>query len=115
MYVNDAIAMHLKPEITLRYSSNCFGTTDAINFENMFLRISDYKSGETPASMHQLEVYESLFCLEYDYSPFDIGSELRIYQNNEKIRYTPAPERIQGIMDNIIIFDREIERIMSEE
>ena len=65
LYVNDAIGYKMTPEQPLYYSENCFGTADSISFRNNFLRIHDYKSGTTPASMHQLEIYAALFCLEY--------------------------------------------------
>ena len=62
MYVNDAIKFGLKPEQPLYYSRNCFGTTDAIGFDNGILRIHDYKSGIVPAHEEQLFIYGSLFC-----------------------------------------------------
>ena len=77
LYVNDAIGYKMTPEQPLYYSDNCFGTADAISFRQNFLRIHDLKSGETPASMHQLEVYAALFCLEYHVNPEEIKIELR--------------------------------------
>ena len=55
-FVNDAIGFRMYPEIILYYSINCFGTTDAIIFDefNKILRIHDFKSGITPAKMDQL-------------------------------------------------------------
>lgn len=62
-YVNDAIGFRLKPEVTLKYSQVCFGTADAIDYKerDKFLRIHDYKSGTTPASMDQLLIYDAYY------------------------------------------------------
>ena len=116
LYVNDAIGYRMIPEQILFYSENCFGTADAIAFseKKKFLRIHDLKTGDTPASMHQLEIYDALFCLEYGYSPFDIEHELRIYQSNDVAIYKPDPEDIVRIEDKIITFDKCIENIKQE-
>lgn len=115
MYVNDAIGFNMIPEQVLYYSNNCFGTTDAISFKNGFLRIHDYKSGETPAHMEQLMVYEALFCLEYDIKPGEIESELRLYQFDDKLIFKPTAEDILPIMDKIVRFDKIITKIRAEE
>ena len=115
MYVNDAIGFKMTPEQPLVYSANCFGTADAISFKNNKLRIHDLKTGETQASMHQLEVYDSLFCLEYGYSPTEIEIENRIYQLDEIQIDIPDPMLIRSIMDKIIIFDQLIEKLKMEE
>lgn len=115
MYVNDAIGYKMKPEQVLYYSDNCFGTADAIAFRNNFLRIHDYKSGVTPASIKQLMIYAALFCLEYHVKPGDIGIELRIYQNNEILVHNPTVDEITHIMDKIITFDKLINKIQVEE
>lgn len=114
MYVNDAIGYKMTPEQVLYYSDNCFGTADTICFRNNFLRIHDYKSGQIPAHMEQLRIYEALFCLEYGYKPDQIESELRIYQSDEIIAETPDPQEIMRIISQIIKLDKEIEKIKSE-
>lgn len=114
-YVNDAIGFRMTPEQILFYSYNAFGTADAISFRKSLLRIHDLKTGTTPVSMHQLEVYASLFCLEYDIRPTTINFELRIYQNNEIVVHEPDQEDIINIMSKIINFDKEIDKIKSEE
>src|SRR4030065_275180 len=81
-YVNDAIGYRMTPEQVLFYSNNAFGTTDSICFRDHLLRIHDLKTGVTPVSMRQLEIYSALFCLEYDHKPSEIAIELRIYQDN---------------------------------
>lgn len=114
MFVNDAIGFKMTPEQVLYYSDNAFGTADAISFRNNLLRVHDLKTGNTPASMKQLEVYAALFCLEYSKHPNDISIELRIYQNDEIIVHIPNPEDIMHIMDKIIIFDKRIDKIKME-
>jgi hypothetical protein len=111
LYVNDAIGYKMTPEQLLYYSDNCFGTADAIAFRQNFLRIHDYKSGESKTSMHQLEVYTALFCLEYRLNPNDIKIELRLYQLDEILIHEPSPDDIHQIIDKIIIFDKRIEKI----
>lgn len=105
-FVNDAIGFKMTPEQPLYYSDNCFGTADAISFRKNFLRIHDLKTGAIPASMTQLMVYASLFCLEYGYSPEEIDMELRIYQSNDVIVEIPEPEDISEIMHIIVAHDR---------
>jgi hypothetical protein len=113
-YVNDAIGYGMEPEQILYYSENCFGTTDAIGFRRNLLRIHDLKTGVIPGSVHQLEVYAALFCLEYGQKPGEIGIELRIYQYDEIEVYVPEVDIIAHIMDKIIQFDRRIERLKVE-
>lgn len=116
MYVNDAIGFRMEPEQVLFYSPNCFGTADAISFKKNFLRIHDLKTGVTPASLHQLEIYASLFCLEYDYKPGELdGIELRIYQNDDICYGYPEADTIAPIMDKIVMFDKIINKIREEE
>ncbi len=121
MYVNDAIAYKMNTEVVLRYSDNCFGTADAIKFNERkkHLRIHDLKTGEIPASMRQLMVYAALFCLEYDYNPEDIEIELRLYQNNMCLIHMPTnedepPENIRYIMETIKEHDKDIEEFKLE-
>jgi len=108
-YVNDAIGYKMSCEQPLYYSDNCFGTADTISFRRNKLRIHDLKTGLTPASEHQLEVYAAIFCLEYSIDPFDIEIELRIYQREDIRVFEPSPELILGIMDKIVLFDHQIE------
>lgn len=117
MYVNDALHYNLTPEQPLYFSRNCFGTADAISFDEQksFLRIHDLKTGVTPAHMEQLQIYAALFCLEYHKNPSFIESELRIYQNNSIEICKPASEDISIIMKTIIRFDELIEKMKQEE
>lgn len=116
-YVNDAIGYKMTPEQPLYYSDNCFGTADAISFKQntKTLRIHDLKTGVSPVSMHQLEIYAAIFCLEYRVDPFEIQIELRIYQSDNVDIYEPKPDTIRYIMDKIILFDKEIEKLKLEE
>ena len=115
MYVNDAIGFKMKPEQPLYYSSNCFGTADTISFKNDLLRIHDLKTGVTQASLHQLEIYTALFCLEYNIKPADIDIELRIYQYDDILIGNPTADIILPIMDKIIRFDKILTAIKEEE
>jgi len=103
------------PEQVLYYSDNAYGTADAISFKKNLLRIHDLKTGVTPVTPHQLEVYAALFCLEYNYSPKSIEMELRIYQFDEILVHIPEDDFIEYIMDKIISFDKIIENIKVKE
>lgn len=109
LYINDGVGYKMESEVCLYYSQNCFGHADSISFRNNVLRISDLKTGATPASHHQLEVYAAIFCLEYAIEPNQIDIELRVYQNNEVRLYIPEDDTIDFIMDKIVSFDQKIE------
>lgn len=115
-YVNDAIGFRMTPEQPLYYSDNCFGTADAIAYDEKkrFLRIHDLKTGEVPAKMAQLMIYAALFCLEYHHKPGQMGFELRIYQNDGIDICNPTGEDILPIMDKIIQFDKLLNTIKGE-
>lgn len=108
LYVNDAIGFRMKSEQILFYSENAYGTADTISFRKELLRIHDLKTGITPASFHQLEVYAAFFCLEYRIRPFDIGMEFRIYQNDDVQVSFGDPDDITRIMEKIKLFDKHI-------
>lgn len=116
-YVNDAIGYRMTPELVLYYSSNSFGTADSLSFRDNVLRIHDLKTGVSPVSMRQLEVYAALFCLEYSIVPSEIYMELRIYQMDTVLVHKPNPNEIATICNKIIQFDEKIEQIrrMEEE
>lgn len=108
LYVNDAIGYKMSVEVVLCYSYNCYGTADAICYRNKFLRIHDLKTGISPTSMKQLEIYAALFCLEYELDPKDMGMELRIYQTDGVFVHKPGFEEIRFIMDKIRDFDEKL-------
>lgn len=113
-YVNDALGFRMDPEVTLYFSENCFGTTDAISFRNNQLRIHDLKTGITSSSFDQLSIYAALFCLEYKVKPMDIVMEFRIYQNDD-VRIEPGdPDYVTHIMSKIIAFDKFINELKME-
>lgn len=116
-YVNDAIGYNMKPEVVLYYSDNCFGTADAIlyNEKKKLLRIHDLKTGETKVHKEQLYIYAALFCLEYNIRPSDIEMELRIYQSDDVQIYTPEGDEIVPIMDKIIAFDKILSNEINRE
>lgn len=113
-FVNDAIGFRMKSEQPLFYSVNAFGTADAISFRDDCLRIHDLKTGVSPVSMSQLEIYAAYFCLEYKIKPETIEIELRIYQGDEVVIHKPDPQDIRLIMDKIVDFDKRIEQIKAE-
>lgn len=111
-FVNDSIGFRMTSEQTLFYSENCFGTADAISYEETpegkSLRIFDLKTGSSRVTFRQLHVYSALFCLEYNCDPFDLNIELRIYQNNEILIQSPDPTEVRAIIDTIVKFDKII-------
>lgn len=115
MYINDAIGYRMTPEQVLYFSEYCFGTADAICFNDNLLRIHDLKTGVTPVKIEQLEIYAALFCMEYHIKPGDIKMELRIYKDNEILYHKPEADEILPIMDKIIRFDKKIREINEEE
>lgn len=115
MYVNDGIGYKMSPEQVLFYSFNCFGTADTISYRKNVLRISDLKTGVTPVSFHQLEIYAALFFLEYDEKPGSVRTELRIYQNDEVQELFPEPDYIVDVMGKIRYFDNLLESYREEE
>lgn len=110
-YVNDAIGFRMNIEQVLYYSPNCYGHADTAAFGKDILRIHDLKTGVIPGSMHQLEIYAALFCLEYGVKPGKIETELRIYQNDEVLVNNPDVDVIAHIMSKIIVFDQQIEEM----
>lgn len=115
MFINDAIHYRMVPEQVLYYSENCFGTADAIAYRRKKLRIHDLKTGVIKGSIHQLEVYDALFCLEYDVDPYDISHELRIYQDDQVNIWEADPDDIMYIMEKIQRFDKMINLLRLEE
>jgi hypothetical protein len=113
-YVNDAIGYRMTTEQILYFSDNCFGTSDTISFRNKLLRIHDLKTGVNAGSVHQLEVYAALFCLEYGFKPGAIDMELRIYQDDVVEICIPEVDTIAHVMSRIITFDRRIEILRAE-
>ena len=113
MFVNDAIGFRMTPEQILYFSDNCFGTCDAIAFDERKkkLLIFDLKTGESQAHIEQLLVYAALFCLEYGFEPSEIDIELRIYQNDDVLIESPEASDIDYIIDKIKTFDNTINNI----
>ena len=107
----------MESEQILYYSENCFGTADAISYveKNKVLRIHDLKTGTTPASMDQLLIYASIFCLEYGKDPHELEIELRIYQSDEIVVYVPETVEILHIMQKIKDFDKTINELKEAE
>lgn len=106
-FVNDGIGYGMSSEVILYYSPRCYGTADAIKYEDDVLRIHDLKTGKTPGSMKQLLIYAALFCLDYQVDALDLkGIFLRIYQNEEVIEMEPRPQEIFEVSRRIIYLDK---------
>lgn len=101
MYINDAIGFRMQAEVPLYYSDDCFGTADACGFRDNTLRISDLKTGVSPADMKQLLIYAGIFCWEYSTNPNDIKIILRIYQMDAIEEMLPDPADIVMVMSRI--------------
>lgn len=110
MFINDCIGFFMESEQTLFYSENCFGTADAINYneQTKILKIFDLKTGTSRVTFTQLQIYAALFCLEYNKNPYDLTFELRIYKQDEIFIDFPDPLLIQNLMDTIVHHDRLI-------
>lgn len=115
LYINDSIGFRMDPEVILYYSDNCFGTTDAINFTNNILRISDLKTGDTEAHMEQLFIYAAIFCLEYRFKPSEIMIETRLYQYGNVVEAVATPDIIVPLMDIIMSSSQVLNNIKGKE
>ena len=117
LYVNDCIGYRMTPEVVLCYSDLFFGTSDAVSFDERerLLRISDLKTGNSPAKIDQLIGYDALFRLEYcpllRIRPEEIKSELRIYQFSEIQVCTPDPDDVISVMEQIKTLDKTVNRL----
>lgn len=105
-YINDAVGFIMEPEVRIEYSTNFFGTADAVLFKDNLLRIHDLKTGTTPAHIEQLLIYAALYCLRHRIDPNKIQTELRIYQNDTILVANPTEIDIRPVMDKIIEFDQ---------
>jgi hypothetical protein len=127
MYVNDAIGYRMAPEVGLYYNDACFGTTDCIGYREEkwpdvkdwvnTLRISDLKTGVTPADMKQVKIYAGLFFLEYAIiaNPNNTRTVLRIYQNDQIEELIADPADILIIMNRIETQAKLVEYLREED
>lgn len=118
LYVNDCIGWRMKPEVALYWSEFCFGKADALGYveSQRILRVSDLKTGKTPTKFDQLVIYAALFCLEYDIpKPWEIETELRIYQGNGVKFMQADPDDVFHAMDRILSGTRLLEQIRTEQ
>lgn len=113
-YVDDALELNMACEVPLFFSHNCFGHADALAYRPPVLYTSDLKNGITPTKFTQLEIYNALFCLEYEIGPYETTFINRIYQGEEVREDIPPPDRIAEIMDRIVELDARIERLREE-
>ena len=100
----------MSPEVLLYYSPRCYGTPDAISYENGVLRIHDLKTGAAPVppgATKQLLIYAALFCLDYEVDPLELSEiHLRIYQNEEVMEFNPNAEEVFRVTRKIISADK---------
>lgn len=124
LYVNDAIEFRMDAERTLFFSLDCYGTADAIGFEQYvevvgdvvgFLRIHDLKTGVSPCSVEQLYIYAAIFCLEYGFKPYEIEGELRIYQNDKVDCYEIDRVTLTEVISTIVAHQRVIDEYRMED
>ena len=105
MYINDCIGFRMEAEVPLMYSEVCFGTADACGLRvergQLTLRISDLKTGITPAEMKQLLIYAALFCFDFDFDPRKLRFILRIYQNDAIEELLPEASDIMLVMSRV--------------
>ena len=113
-YVNDSISFRMDPEVVLKYSDDCFGTTDAICYREKELLINDLKTGRSTVHMDQLLTYAALFFLEYKASPETTSTILRIYQASDILEDRPEPERIRAAMNQIVELDKKVKKWKAE-
>ena len=114
LYVNDCIGYRMIPEQPLYYSPNAYGTADAISFRDNSLKIFDLKTGVSPVSLSQLQIYCGLFCLEYGMKPNTLEYELRIYQSDEITISRPTGQEISEVAEKIVLFNKKIEMLKLE-
>lgn len=115
MYVNDSIGFHMTPEQKLYYSPYCYGTADAIGFQDNILRIHDLKTGVSEASFDQLLIYAALFCLDYDIQPASLKKcEARIYQNDNVRTMLFETDDIVPVVDKIIFLSKLISELKED-
>lgn len=113
MYVNDAIGFRMTPEVVLKYSDNCFGTTDSICYYDNTLRIHDLKTGKKEAKFDQLLIYAAIFYLEYGLKFYENETILTIYQGGEAKTIVPTPEDIGDVIKIIRASDKKITKLIN--
>lgn len=114
-FVNDAIGFDMESEKVLYYSDHCFGTVDAILYDevNKLLRVHDLKTGTSKASFDQLVIYCALFCLEYDIMPEDISFSCRIYQYSGYEEIEVEGLEVGSIMNHIVTCDAVLDGLIN--
>lgn len=121
LHVMHSINHWLQPEVPVKYSDICFGTSDALGFHlpTKTLRINDLKTGRLPGDMRQLEQYAAIFfaeyapILQYKYM-IDINEckvELRIFQYDDITLVEPP---IDYIIGEVLAKARHQHEVLSE-
>ncbi len=121
LYVWHSAKNWLKPEVPVKYSDICFGTSDAIGFNcrTKTLYVNDLKTGKLQGDMRQLEQYAAIFFAEY--SPvlqfaqgIDLNEckiELRIFQYDTFVLSEPP---IDYIMNEVLAKARHQHEVLDE-
>lgn len=120
MFVNDAIGFGMDSEVLLYYSDNCFGTADAIKYDETKkeLMVFDLKTGDSKPSFKQLYIYCALFCLEYGYLKKNVVEGMtficRIYQGIGYEEEDVDPKVVWDCMNQIQRMDTVITDVLVE-
>lgn len=125
----DTVSLHvwhsaknwLKPEVQVKYSDICFGTSDALGFNcrTKTLFVNDLKTGRLQGDMRQLEQYAAIFFAEYannlQYAQGininDCKVELRIFQYDTFVLSEPP---IDYIMNEVLEKARHQHEVLAE-
>lgn len=82
-YVQDCITLNVETEQEVIYTPEINGTADAIKYdpyENR-LYVFDLKTGQSKASIVQLQIYAAIWCAYNGKNPLSMKFDLRIYHN----------------------------------
>ena len=125
LYINDAIGFRMEAEVPLFYTEDCFGTADALSCREehwpdgifMTLRVSDLKTGITPADMLQIDIYVAIFFLAYGkmFRPDQTRVVQRIYQNNQIFEHIPHHTEILTNMSRVRDAARQVAYFREED
>lgn len=121
LHVMHSITHWLKPEVPVKYSDICFGTSDALGFNRRTktLYVNDLKTGRLQGDMRQLEQYAAIFFAEYlpiiqFAHHIDINEckvELRIFQYDDCNLAEPP---IDYIINEVLVKARRQHEVLDE-
>lgn len=119
-YINDGIRYRMMTDFVIFVNDDAFGEADNLSYRQgpdgkWILRIHDLKTGLSPASIKQLEVYAAYFCLEYDIDPDEILILLFLYQNDAIVGGAADPVVIRKHMTRTKEALRQLETYRKED